>query len=142
MTPSDRPPYSPYPGGSPFPPGEEPIWEGVLKLFIAAGGAIDWTHVVITPGKPNIQQPVQVRCEGCGLSFIAPDEDHQFWVLPREQDTDKPGQHIYLVGSATLVIWLHRRKRAKKFIWPHVKVKYYQDNQVIGETSWSPPEEK
>lgn len=139
--PADHPLYAPYPGGSPFPPGEEPTLKGTIKLFVAAGGEIEWTYVTITPADPMVQQPIRVHCEGCSFSIIAPDETLEIQFLPEHRDTNEPGHIVKLDGTATLIIHLYQLKGKMEFFWPHVTVTYYRNNEVIGETSWGPPEE-
>jgi hypothetical protein len=139
---SDHPPYTPHPGGSPFPPGEEPTLKGTIKLFVAAGGEIEWTHVAITPAGPMVKQPIRIHCEGCDFSIIAPDENLQIHFLPEQQATNDPGYIVKLDGTATLVIYLHQLKGSTEFFWPYVTVTYYQNKKLIGETRWGPPEEE
>jgi len=140
--PTDCQPYASYPGGFPFPPGEEPTLKGIIKLFVAAGGEIEWTHVAITPTGPMVKQPIRVHCKHCDFSIIAPDESIQIRFLPEQRDTNDPGYVTELDGTATLVIHLHQLKGRTEFFWPQVSVTYYQNNEVIGETSWGLPEEE
>ncbi len=133
---SDRSPYSPYLGGSPFPPGREPILTSILRLMVAADVSIDWTQVIVKPADPTLPQPIQVSCEGCGINMIAPEDDLQIqFVSPRMKPIGE-GHIERLSGVATLIIRFHRMQTAKKFLLPAITVSYYKGKKVIGETTW------
>jgi hypothetical protein len=133
---SNRTPYSPYPGGSPFPPGREPILSGIIRLLVVADDTIDWTQVIIKPADPNLPQPIQVSCEGCGINMIAPEDDLRIQFIPPGMKPAGEGHIERFTGFATLDIRLHRMQTAKKFLWPSVTVNYYRGKKLLAETSW------
>ncbi len=139
--PPDRLPHEGYPGGSPFPPGKEPKLAGVIKLFVAAGGEIEWTQISMTPTDPLTSQPIQVSCEGCEFGMIGPAAELQVQVLPPGTPSQGMGGTIRLKGAATLEIRLHQHQQDEQFHWPHVTVTYRRGKKIVGVTSWSPPPE-
>lgn len=135
----EQPPHEGYPGGSPFPPGKEPKLRGIIKLFVAAGGDIEWTQITMTPTDPLTSQPIRVSCKGCDYGMIGPAAELQLQVLQPGSKARGMGGTIRLKGTATLEILLHQNLHDETFAWPHVQVIYRRGDKVVGVTSWSPP---
>ena len=128
--PEKRPPYAPYPGGSPFPPGGEPSLTHVVQVF--------WTTEQGTATEIRVdlkgERPSQVYLyRGKGdrrrtvSAFIAPQSNHALRIVP---DGWKTGR-FSLDGSGTLEVKVFGFRVEDYDRPPTVNVRYLRDGKEL-----------
>jgi hypothetical protein len=123
-------------GDSPFRPGSEPAHIGDLSLFVGAGTEIERTEVEITPRAGAPALPIQVHCQPCDFSTIAPDAALALQIVPPGfaiPENRANRQYVSYRGYATLTIRLHGNPPAAGAA-PLVRVRYYRAAELLGVT--------
>jgi hypothetical protein len=137
---------SPYPGGSPFPGGQEPALTHTVKVFWATEGKIDTTIVSI---KAEGERPTQSDCEQMvngnsapcqGLyNGISPDCNYNFtFVNTAVTRKDIPQDVIRINGQGTLIVRVYGFSAEDYQKPPQVMVQYYYQQKLVGETTVLP----
>jgi hypothetical protein len=134
-----RPPYSPYPGGSPFPPGKEPSLTHVAKVFWTTRDGLTTRVDVVAPGK----RPTQLHCVAVEkdktrtvLQSIAPDCNHHYRIAAARPTTPiRNVQDLTAKGEGTFTVRVHGWQLEDFGNPPVVTVVYLRGDQVVGQTS-------
>jgi hypothetical protein len=130
----ERPPYAPYPGGSPFPPGGEPDLTHIVEVFWTTVGGVETRITVRAEGR----RPTQLECvrldggeKKTVAGTIAPDCDYDMRFTAEK---DKRGTW-HAEGRGTLTVRVFGFKREDFETPPVVSAEYLKDGKVIGRTS-------
>lgn len=134
---------SPYPGGSPFPPGEEPDLTHVVKVFWTTEGGVDTTRISVVaegerPTRAECIRFVKDKTESCYLisPMIAPDCNYKYTFCNTLIDYEEGHEKLIKVnGQGTLTIEVHGFSKGDYNKPPVVKAEYYKENGLVGETS-------
>ena len=134
-------PVSPYPGGSPFPPGKEPSLTHVVKVYWTTVGGVATRIDVVTPG----ERPSQVEIVALGEKdakpkhihgFITPDGTHHVWIASQKPQTrEERVGCIIAKGSGTATFRIFGWSQKDFDTSPVVTVRYLKDGQLVGHTS-------
>lgn len=134
---------SPYPGGSPFPGGQEPKLTHTVKIFWTTEGKIDTTVISVTaegerPTQSECEQVVNGKnmpCQGL-YNGISPDCDYNFtFVNTAVTRKDIPQDIIRVNGQGTLLVRVYGFFAEDYNKPPVVKVQYYYQKKLVGETT-------
>jgi hypothetical protein len=130
---------SPYPGGSPFPPGKEPALTHVVHAFwTTVDGIVTIIDVEAGNGRPT-QVDILKRAEADesdkGIyATIAPDCDHHVRITPRKLDRQEGVSDVVAEGSGQMEVrvfgWTEDDFRTR----PVMVVRYYKGDKLLGET--------
>ena len=120
-----------YPGGSPFPPGQEPSLTHTINVFWTTADGIVTQIDVVAKGS----RPIQTHYgEGHG-GGIAPDCDiHIQLSAEKLPEVEGYGNRV-IQGQGTMTVKVHGFDREAYANPPEVRVQYLRDGDVIGETS-------
>jgi hypothetical protein len=124
---------SPYPGGSPFPPGKEPSLTHIVEVF--------WTTMSDMETRISIQakgdRPTQLYCVKIDgekketiASSIAPDCAYEIRIKAVKEKTNS----WYAKGQGNLTVRVYGFKREDFDTPPVVSVQYLKDRLLIGKT--------
>lgn len=129
---------SPYPGGSPFPPGKEPSLTHIVKVYWTTLGAM----VTRIDVKAEGERPTQIHCvriengkESTVHSAIAPDCDYTIRLASIRQTESEGVANWVAEGQGTLTIRVHGFRVEDFDNPPVVRVRYLKNGAVVGETS-------
>ncbi len=127
-----------YPGGSPFPPGQEPSLTHIVKVYwTTLGGVV--THIRV---KADGERPTRLQCvriengkEATVHSAIAPDCDHSIRLASTKQSKAEGVADWIVEGQGTVTVRVHGFRAEDFADPPQVSVRYLKNDVVVGETS-------
>jgi len=121
---------SPYPGGSPFPPGTEPALTHVVKAYWSTLDGVT-THIDVTA---NGARPIQYEVMGMQAG-MAPECDVHLRISATTLERANGIADYLADGQGTVVISVYGFKREDHTMPPRVSVRYLKEGKLIGETT-------
>lgn len=124
---------SSYPGGSPFPPGEEPSLTHIVEVYWTTVGDMETRIDIRAKG----ERPTQLHCvkvDGTKretvISSIAQDCMYKICITPNKEMTDCWN----IKGQGSLTVRVYGFNREDFDSPPEVIVQYVKNGHVIGKT--------
>jgi hypothetical protein len=131
-------PVSPYPGGSPFPPGKEPKLTHVARAYWSTLNGLTTIVKVSAAGDRPTQVELHMLADGelRGVhGSISPDCNWTTRIVPDK--TKKQGYPAYWTGEGhgELIVRVYGHKATDIDQPPHVEVPYLSGEKVIARTT-------
>jgi len=125
--------HSPYPGGSPFPPGKEPFLTHIVEVYWTTAGGLETRIDIRATG----ERPTQLYCEKVdGIkretvkSSIAQNCMYNICITPLKEKADC----WTIKGQGSLIVRVHGFRREDFESPPEVSIQYVKNGQIIGKT--------